>query len=492
MIGRAMSHTVEPPNALEWLIGNTLAPTPIVKDLQYLTNVIGGRPTGSVALNNAMQWSLQRFKDAGYSQAYLDEYTAVRNWLPNVEIGEISYAKIGKDSTLSRIRVAAMPFSPSTPADGLQGQIYAMTTTDVNEIKTHKKEIKGHWLLVKTTPMHTMDDLLKEYLDTPPVFKAAKQAGAIGILWLSNRSGRLLYRHDATMNSDLAPFPAALIEREGGERIAQLIQAGETVSFKAILTNIVQEKPKNYNVVAEIKGSEKPNEVIVLGAHLDSWDLGQGALDNGCNATMVMDVARQIMILKQKGFQPKRTIRFILYSGEEIGMYGSSFDAKKSSANQTEITKAVIIYDIGSGRTTGFSLGGRKEMVALVNHALQPIEILGPFTQTTDAFIGTDNFDYLLQGIPTIVANQDATPYLPDYHAESDTFNKVDERELKFNSVIASVLTWNLANTEDAIPGHQSFTEVTQLLEATGVKKQMEIFDLWEDFITQKRYALNT
>ena len=472
-------------NPTNFLIMQTLGPTPILDDLHYLSDTIGGRPTGSTAMNHATQWGLQQFKTAGLKDAHLEEYTPPRNWLPAVEQGEVILSDKNKTQQTRVLRLAAMPFSTPTPAAGLEAAVYVTDSTDAKEITTHADQIKGHWLLVSTKPLQTIDDLFNEYLETPPVFAAAKQAGAIGILWLADRSGRLLYRHNVSLNGDIVPLPAAVIEREGGERIIRSFKSGEPVTVKTILQNIIQEKPINQNVVAEIKGFKKPNEIIILGAHLDSWDLGQGALDNGCNAAMVIDVARQMMALAQKGFYPERTIRFMLYSGEELGLYGSWFDVKNNPTTVDQI-KAVIIYDIGTGRTTGFSLGGRRDMMNIVQRALKPIDSLGPFTLTTDAFIGTDNFDYLLKGIPTLVANQDANPYLPSYHAESDTFDKVDVRELKLNTAILSVLAWNLANSA-AIPSRQNAKQINQLLQTTGLKKQMETYHIWESFIKQQR-----
>ena len=470
-----------PCRPLDQLIAHLLAPTPIFDDLRYLTDTIGGRPTGSLAMNEAMVWGVKRFIEAGLKNAHLDAYTAPRNWLPHIEHGEVLTTHGSRP-----LRLAAIPFSSATDLSGLTAPVYALDTAKVNAIQTHRDQIKGHWLLIPTVPMQTMDDLFKEYIDTLPLFAAAHQAGAVGVLWLSNRSGRLLYRHNASLNGALYPLPAAVIEREGGERMIRSLKAKESIEFKACLENIVQEQPRNYNVVAEIKGDEKPDEVIVLGAHLDSWDLGQGALDNGSNVVMVMDIARQMAALQRQGVSPRRTIRFMLYSGEELGLFGSWFDVK-NHPKDLDAMKAVIIYDIGTGRTTGFSLGGRHDMVGVVDHALQSVSSLGPFTQTTDAFIGTDNFDYLLKGIPTLVANQDAVPYLPSYHAESDTLDKVDRRELKLNAVIAGVLTWNLANTKESIPARQKADEIQRLLESTDLKRQMQVYGIWDDFINQKR-----
>lgn len=474
-------------NAVDILIANTVAPTPILEDLRHLADNIGGRPTGSPAMEKAMQWGLKQFIAAGFKEAHLQPYTAPRNWLPNIEQGEFTIINPAtKNQSPQSIRLAAMPMTISTPTSGLKAPVYVLSSADVNTIKANASQIKGHWLLIPNKPMLSLEDMFNEYLITPPLFSAAIDAGAVGILWQSNRQGRIVYRHSPSIAGYIIPLPAALIEREASEKIVRAFKEGEAVQFNANLQNIVQESPRNYNVVAEIKGSEKPNEVIILGAHLDSWDLGQGALDNGCNVSLVIDAARQMFALQKHGIRPKRTIRFILYSGEELGLYGSLYDVKEHSDTLNSI-KAVIIYDLGTGRTTGFSLGGRPEMISLINEALQPIKNLGPFTQTTDAFIGTDNFDYLLHGIPTLVANQESASYLPPYHAESDTLDKVDARELKLNTLIATVLTWNLANTQTSFPPRQNKQETAQLLESTGLKKQMEIYNMWNDFQEDKR-----
>lgn len=465
---------VVPKEPLDQLVSGILGPTPIFDDLVYLTDTIGGRPTGSLAMNEATEWALKRLTDAGLADAHLDAYTAPRNWLPNIENGMLV---ISKRHAFRALRIAAIPFSISTPSPGLTAPVYAIEKADAMEIKAHTAQIKGKWLLIPTPLMCTIDNLFKEFLDTPLLFSAAQKAGAVGVLWLSNRPGRLLYRHSASLNGTLLSLPAALIEREGGEYMLRLLKSGIPLSFKAILHNVIQEKPRNYNVVAEIKGTEKSNEVIILGAHLDSWELGQGALDNGSNAVMVMDVARQMVVLQKQGINPRRTIRFILYSGEELGLYGSWFDVK-NHLKALDSIKAVVIYDVGTGRTTGFSLGGRSDMKTLVNHLLQPIGSLGPFKQTIDASFGTDNFDYLLEGIPTLVANQDATPYLPYYHAESDTLDKIDFRELKLNTVIAAVLVWNLANTTEIIPARQTQAQIKALLKSTNLRQQMDVYQI--------------
>ena len=178
--------------------------------------------------------------------------------------------------------------------------------------------------------------------------------------------------------------------------------------------------------------------------------------------------------------RPRRTLRFVLYSGEEAGLFGS-FGEVRAHRSELDRVKAQVIYDEGTGRTSGFSLGGRADLAPAVEEALAAAGALGPFVQTTDAFVGTDNYDYLVEGVPNLVANQAGAPYLPDYHAESDTYDKADLRELKANAAIAGVLVWGLADRA-AIPPRQSRAAVLALLKATGLDEQMKTFGLWESF----------
>ena len=463
------------------LIARTLSPTPIIDDLHALTKTIGGRPTGSPAMDKAVNWSVSLLTQAGLEHVHTEPYSPERNWLPQIETAQYSVASAQEKP----LRVAAMPFSPSTSEHGLLAEVYAIGPGDQTAFTAAGKKLKGKWLLVTPPLMNTVEDLLNEYSMTPPIFARAKKAEAAGILWVSNRPGRLLYRHNITFNGSMSELPAAIIERQGGEDIIAQLKKDKTVKVNLTLRNEIQIKPINQNVIAEIKGSTKPDEVIILGAHLDSWDLGEGALDNGCNATLVLDVARQMMTLAKEGQRPQRTVRFMLYSGEELGLYGSYFDTINHAPELDKI-KAAIFYDIGTGQTTGYTLSGRHDMAITVEKALKPVAAFGPFTQTFDTSIDTDNFDYVLQGIPTLVANQNPQPYLAPYHAETDTFEKVDQRELKLNTAIAAVLLWGLANEQTLAP-RQNRKEITALLQSTGVDKEMKNFSIWNDFITGRR-----
>jgi carboxypeptidase Q len=468
------------------LVARTLVKTPIEADLRELTDEIGGRPTGSKAMGRAVTWGLAKFSGAGLENVHAESYTAPVLWVPGEESATVVRPRNPWDAPVAaQLRVAAMPFAGGTPAGGLEADVADVGLGDVGGFKA-VTSLRGRWALVHTNPIASIPDLFNEYVIAPGIFDRARRAGATGVLWIADRPSLLLYRHQITFNDTIFPLPGAVVEREGGLRLARLIESGQTVRVRVILRPTVQRNAIAQNVVAEIRGSEKPDEVVILGAHLDSWELGRGAKDDGCNAAMVVDAARQMMSLARDGIRPRRTVRFMLYSGEEAGLLGSWGDVRKLRAHLDSI-KGVIAVDEGGGRTTGVSLQGRPDLESTIDAALAPISGLGPFVQTADAFMGTDNFDYMIEGIPTVLPNQDLTPYYLDYHANSDTYDKVDVRELKLNTAINAVLAWSLADSQAPLPPRWNHAQVKAMLLSTGVADQMKAFGVWADFESGKR-----
>ncbi len=232
------------------------------------------------------------------------------------------------------------------------------------------------------------------------------------------------------------------------------------------------------NVVAELRGSEKPDEFVVLGAHLDSWELGTGALDNGCNAALVIDALRAI---RASGMRPRRSMRFILFSGEEEGLLGSHAYVM---AHRNELDKAagMVVFDSGSGATTGFSLGGRKDLVQAATALVAPLQHFGATTLTTDMSWGTDHFDFMLEGVPTFMANQREANYLINYHAMSDTFDKVDLEQLKKHVAEAAYLSFALANDAERVGPRYTRAQIEQSIHETHFDDLMKTFGMWDDW----------
>ena len=330
--------------------------------------------------------------------------------------------------------------------------------------------LKGAIALVMQPEMTSLERLFLEYLATRERTEALRAAGVVAVLIQSSRPRNLLYRHNATLNRTMGPLPSAIVSREHADRLSRLAAHGK-VRLRLRIANQIGPAAESRNVVAEIRGAELPDEVVLVGAHLDSWDLGTGANDNGVNCALLIDMARAI---KELGLKPRRTIRFVLFTGEEEGMIGSAgYVARHRSELDNHV--GVVILDIGSGKILGFFLNGRPELGPAVDSAVQAAQ-LPRLANDPAAVDGTDNFDFMLAGIPNLVASQDPAPYLPDYHAESDTFDKVDMAAAKRNSAIAGSVVWGFANQPGRLAPRQKPVEVDALLKATGIDQQMAAF----------------
>src|SRR5947208_1608056 len=222
-------------------------------------------------------------------------------------------------------------------------------------------------MLVHTYIGTAWADLVNEYRLPPAIIDHAVRGGAVAILWMGARERLLLYRHTNSLTGEIDKIPQALLAREDAMRLARTVAAYPgKVRVHFDMPNKTGGPIQQENVVGEIRGYEKPDEAVILGAHLDSWELGTGALDNGCNAALVIEAARAI---KATGLLPRRTIRFVLFSGEEQGMFGSWQYVKSHQAELDKI-RAEIGFDSGTGRTRGYELSGRRDTLDAVNEIL--------------------------------------------------------------------------------------------------------------------------
>jgi carboxypeptidase Q len=464
-------------DAPQRLAARALGDTPIFDDLRELCDGIGGRPTGSPAATRAAQWAARKFREAGYSSAALEPFQVPNLWLP----GSAEASALTPEQFT--IRLAAAPFTASTNGT-LEAPVVDAGEGSGEDFSRLGEHARGAIVLVHSKEMTTFDDLFAEYVRNQPLLAASKKAGAAALLLQSTRPRGLLYRHPMSFDGAPVAIPTAIVGREHFSRLARLAASGP-VRVRLTLQNKTGGAYESLNVVAELRGSEQPDEVVLIGAHLDSWDLGTGAEDNGVNAALVLDVARG---LKQLGVVPRRTIRFALFTGEEQGMWGSRRYVERHRAELDKFA-AVVMFDTGSGRLTGFYLDGREDLRAPVNKALSAVSAFSATGHLIDAIDGTDNFDFLLAGVPNLVGIQDPIPYLPDYHAESDTFDRVNQRETKTSVAIASALVWGLAD-DPSRPKRQTRAEVEKLIQDTKLDEQLKAFGQWDEFVSGKRGVL--
>jgi carboxypeptidase Q len=452
------------------LLPIVMGPSPMEENLRRLTDEIGGRVTGSPEMAKAVEWAIGAFRAAGVD-VHTERYTLPSTWSEgDTRLELLAPVKFP-------IRVKSTGWSPATPAGGIVGHIIDVSYGTEDDFAKVAATLKGSILLVHSDIGSTWADLFNEYLRPPGIIDHAIREGAAAILWMGARERLLLYRHTNSLTGAIDKIPQAILAREDAMRLARTIAAYPgKVRVHFDMPNKTGGPLEQQNVVAEIRGYEKPGEVVILAAHLDSWELGTGALDNGCNAALVIEAARAI---KATGLLPRRTIRFVLFNSEEQGTIGS-YEYVKSHRAELDKVRAMITFDSGIGRVTGYSLGGRRDTEAAVREVLKPLESWGANNQTYDASFGTDNLDFLLEGVPTLVANQEEANYLPNYHSASDTLDKVDMRELKLHTVLAALTAWGIADRTEPLGKRLTRSEIETQMKETGLDQQMKSLGYWE------------
>jgi carboxypeptidase Q len=446
--------------------------SPLEENLRRLTDEIGGRVSGSPEMAKAVDWAVAAFRAAGV-EVHTEKYLLPATWSEGDTRLELS------GPVQFPVSLVSGGLSPATPPGGLEGALIDVGEGTEAEFARAGGAVKGAILIVHGEVSSTWQELFREYELPPPIIERAVKAGAAAILWTSHRERKLLYRHTNPADGKIEPIAQAVVAREDALRLQRVVAAYPgNVRARLTMPNKIGGPVDQFNVIGEIRGYEKPDEIVVLGAHLDSWELGTGALDNGCNAAMVIEAARAI---KASGLLPRRTIRFILFSGEEQGLLGSWAYVQAHRAEMDKY-RAAVIYDSGIGRVSGYSLGGRRDIEPAVREILRPFAGWGVENHAYDAEAGTDHLDFLLEGVPTLVANQEVANYLQNYHAASDTFDKVDIRELKLNTVLAAVTAWGIADRAEPIGKRLSRAEMETLLKETHLDEELKAFGMWPDW----------
>jgi carboxypeptidase Q len=480
----ALCPAATPPNETDdaaRIIQAALQPSPLESNLRRLTDEVGGRVPGTPAMQRAIDWGVQMFKAAGADEVRTEDFTIPFSWSEGATEMTVSATGTALDPKLThipkvefRVRCVSIAWAPALAAVKHVPVVDVGSGTPANFAKAG--DISGKIVLVHSVVLKTWEDLFAEYTNAPPAVAAAVKGKARAVAFISTREHDILYRHTNSNEGEIDRIPQVLVAREDGERIGRLLASGHPVWADLSIPNQIGGRITTANVIAEIKGSEKPDEFVILGAHLDSWDLGTGALDNGCNAALVVDALRAI---KASGLKPRRSIRFILFSGEEEGLLGSR---AYSRAHRPELDKAagVVVWDSGIGKTTGFADGGRKDVIETAKRLIAPLKQFGLTEVKTDMEWGTDHFDFMLEGVPTFVADQEEANYMENYHAVSDTYDKVDFTLLKKHVAEAAEFSFALANLPERIGPRFTRAQIDQSLRETHSDEMLKANGLWD------------
>jgi len=458
------------------IIQEALKPSPLESNLRRLTDEIGGRVPGTPAMERAIEWGMASFRAAGGANIHTEDFSLEASWAEGATEMTVAGERVS-----FRPRVVSIAWAPAL------APVKHVEIVDVGygrpEELAKAGDVTGKMLFVHSDVLKTWDDLFEEYMRPLPVIDFAVKNRATAIALVATREHDIMYRLTNSGRGEIDRIPMVLMAREDALRIARLIAGGEKVYADLSIPNKIGGPIKSSNVIAEIPGSEKPDEFVVLGAHLDSWELGTGALDNGCNAALVVDALRAI---QSSGLKPKRTIRFILFSGEEQGLVGSR---AYTVAHQAELDNAagVVIFDSGTGRTTSFSTGGRTDVMPALAPLIGAFDQFGGVKLAPTGEAGTDHLDFLFEGVPTFVADQQEANYLVNYHAVSDTYDKVDVAQLKKHVAEAAAMTLFLANLPQHVGPRLDRTQIEQTMHDAHLDDELKAMGMWSDWANGKR-----
>jgi len=248
-----------------------------------------------------------------------------------------------------------------------------------------------------------------------------------------------------------APLPNAYVSRESATLLWRLLDAGSVEAEVNIQGTLTGKPVTVYNTVAEIKGTEKPDEVVIIGGHLDSWDLGTGATDNGTGSMAVLAAARA---LAKSGVKPKRTIRFVLFTGEEQGLNGSRAYV---AAHKDEMSKisGVLVHDTGTGKVLTIGLMhnyGLRETMVRVLYPLATDKSIGLAEPSLRGEGGSDHVPFDTEGVPASWCIQEVANYEKDHHSQNDTLDRVKWDDLAEGAQVLAVYAYNVAQLAEMLP----------------------------------------
>ena len=423
------------------------------RQVGYLANNIGPRLSGSAQAARAVEYVASEMRLMGLDVRL--QKCLVPHWVRGEERGELIEWTGMASGTTQKVVLTALGGSIGTATEGMTGEI--VVVKDFDELaRLGKDKIAGKIVLFNNKFDREMQNSgfgLAAYGQAVAYrfggAMAAARLGAIAVLVRSAGGSQNRLAHTGAMGYDPAvkKIPGAAVSYEDAETIAYLARMGK-VRIKLTLTPQTLPDVESYNVIADLKGSEKPNEIVIVSGHLDSWDLGQGAIDDGAGVAAAMAVPQ---IIKQMDLHPKRTIRFIAWMNEENGGRGSAAYAKDEENNIANHF-AAIEADLGASHPVGFLFAGKQEAMAFFAPISNVLREQGAFQTQLQAGVGSDVGPLTQKGVPSFAPWFDQRTYFDYHHTAADTFDKVDPREIAQNASVMAVLAYGLASLEQPLP----------------------------------------
>jgi len=459
--GQAVSTTApkaETPDDLARIVGYSMMSGGASKFLETLSDNIGGRITGSPESKATADLILRTLKTAGFDNAHFEDYTINPGWQHGTATGAV-ISPVRRD-----LYVASYGWAPGTP-----GPVEVPVADIGGSGDGHSplpERVRGAAVLVDLGS----NGLSTNYVATRHLLaRQLASAGAAAMFIVSDKPDRMLYT-SAFLIYPRGPLPIVSIAKEDAAFLRRLLNHGP-VKIRLNIENSFSKGPvPERNVVADLAGKD-PSEMVLLTAHFDSWDPAEGANDNGGEVATILDAAR---ILKALNIQPRHTIRFVFFSGEEQSDLGSRAYVARHKAELDKI-RAVFNTDAGIQTPLGFKLYGRTDLESSTKKLISPLAPLGADRVFTDADFDSDEESFMVVGVPAYSLAVEPGDYYARHHTIIDTFERIDPRMLSLHTTVLASVGYLFANAEERPGPRLTSAEVKQLLQRTGLESLFEL-----------------
>lgn len=422
------------------ILGRSLAGTRAYERLAWLCDRIGHRLSGSEALDRAIEWSVAEMEKDGLDRVWTEPVE-----VPHWERGDAEATIVAPVEW--PIALLALGGSVPTPPEGIVAEVVevdSFETLDRLGDAVAGKIVLYHRVMERAGGPNGYGAIV------PHRVRGAARAARHGAVATLVRSlGTADYRlpHTGALRYDdeVPKIPSAAISAEDADMIQRLLAAGEPVRVRLRLGCRTLPDAMSANVLGEVRGSEKPEEVVVIGAHLDSWDVGHGAHDDGAGVVIVMEAMR---VIAEAGRKPRRTIRGVLFTNEENGLRGGRDYAARHGE---ELHVAAIESDSGGFRPVGFGVTAGEGAAARLGEWLAPLRSIGA-GNVREGGGGADIGPLRAFGTPVIGLRHATERYFDYHHTAADTLDKVDREDLERNVAAMAVAAWILADSPETLP----------------------------------------
>jgi carboxypeptidase Q len=442
---------------------------------EYLTDLsdnIGGRITGSPESQKSIDWGLAKMNSIGLVNVRAEKWTMWKGWTRGTASAEM-LAPVHR-----KLDVDAMGWTGSTSPNGADAEVVTASLFDLDEELKNINRFKGKVVMMKPqgAPRKSFWLTFAQYGD---FLNALQKAGAVAVIGGQGgfKAEGMHLTHTGILGfaRDFA-IPVVDMAMEDQGQLERFLAAGKTVRLHINVQNSMTGGPvQAANVVGEVPGRENPEQIIVVGAHLDSWDLSEGTTDNGTGTSSVLASADAIMKSTQR---PRRTIRFVLFTGEEQGLLGSLAYTKQHAAEMNNHLGAIVL-DEGQGPIQEFQMGGRNDLIPAIEAFVASLENVREIRVNDKCEFGTDTGPFILAGLPGINLQQDSPDYKYTHHSAGDAIEAVKRDVLTQNSTIMAMTAFWLADRPERFATPWAQERTAKMLRDKGEYDFLKAFGLW-------------